>query len=163
MRAQKTSSIQSRVSSNTCWWTPSVNSRLSVTTWTLVVPKKLAISVVAAPVKQPCAAGYSGWLGVVPRETQVGSAGVSPFPPPARIAVTGLQKPYLYFALKHPIAASAAPVQSIAIRRAASVVPRLLLLTRVLNTRAYCCPVCSVQKTPISVSAADRTVLFVPP
>ena len=145
MRAQKTSSIQSRVSSNTCWWTPSVNARLSVTTWTLVVPKKLAISVVAAPVRQPCAAGYSGWLGVVPRDTQAASAGVSAFPPLARIAVIGLQKPYLYFPLKHPIDASATPVQSIAIRRAASAVPRLLLLTRLLNTRTYCAPVCSVQ------------------
>ena len=70
---------------------------------------------------------------------------MSAFPPPAGIAVTGLQKPYLYFPLKHPIAASATPVQTIAIRRAASAVPRLLLVTRLLNTRAYCCPVCSVQ------------------
>jgi hypothetical protein len=77
--------------------------------------------------------------------------------------VTGLQKPYLYFPLKHPIAASAMPVQSIAIRRAASAVPRLLLVTRLLNARTNCWPVCSVQKIPISDSAADRTVLFVPP
>src|ERR1039457_2759511 len=62
MRAQKTSSIKSRVSSNTCWWTPSVNARLSVTMCTLVAPKKSAISVLAAPVRQPCAAGF-GMVG----------------------------------------------------------------------------------------------------
>ena len=88
---------------------------------------------------------------------------VSAFPPPAWIAVIGLQKPYLYFPLKHPIAESATPVQSMAIIRAASAVPILLLATRVLNARANCWPVCSVQKSPISASAADRAVLVAPP
>lgn len=47
-----------------------------------------------APVRQACAAGYSGWEGVVASGDQLGSATVSGLlsMSPLRIAVTGRQK-----------------------------------------------------------------------
>ena len=58
------------------------------------VPKKNFSVWVEAPLKQPCAAGYSGWFGVVTCPIQLGSGSVSGLPSvsPARIAVTGRQK-----------------------------------------------------------------------
>src|SRR6266403_6046352 len=86
-------------------------------------PKDPARIVETAPVTQPCAAGYSGWLGVVPSGNQFGSAVRAGLPPPTGIAVTGRQKLNVYFAFQHPMPASANPVHSIAMNRAVSKVP----------------------------------------
>src|SRR5215510_8195390 len=57
-------------------------------------PKKYFSVSTDAPLKQPCAAGYSGWFGVTTTPIQLGSGVVSEFPSvsPARMAVTGRQK-----------------------------------------------------------------------
>src|SRR5215510_6269865 len=67
---------------------------LSIVKSKLSVPKKDLSVLVEAPLKQPCAAGYSGWLGVITCPIQFGSGSVFGLPSvsPARIAVTGRQK-----------------------------------------------------------------------
>jgi hypothetical protein len=126
-------------------------------------PKYPARIVETAPVTQPCAAGYSGWLGVFASGNQFGSATRSGFAPPAGIAVTGRQKLKLNFAFQHPIPASAYPAHSIASSRAASKVPRPFCVARFRKAREYCWPVCFVQKRPISVCSGVRTVLLIAP
>src|SRR5512133_109861 len=82
---------------------------------------KKRVSVLAtAPETHPCAAGYSGWLGVVPKGVHDGSGNVSGLASisPFWIAVTGLQKLKAYFAFMHPMKASVYPVHNIAKRRA---------------------------------------------
>src|SRR4029078_706906 len=58
------------------------------------VPKKFSAAFITDPVKQPCADGYSWWLGVSARGNQEGSGSVASLPSvsPATIAVTGRQK-----------------------------------------------------------------------
>ena len=74
----------------TGWSKPGAALVILKCTWS--VPKKLVSTSTIEPLKQPCAAGYSGWLGVITSPIQVGSATRSGFPPPARMAVTGRQK-----------------------------------------------------------------------
>src|SRR6266851_6663303 len=71
-----------------------------------------------APVTQPCAAGYSGWLGVTPKGVHDGSPVSAGLPPPARIAVTGRQKLNENLASQQPMTESANPAHSMAIKRA---------------------------------------------
>src|SRR6187549_1620241 len=58
------------------------------------VPKKFSAAFITDPVKQPCADGYSWWLGVSARGNHEGSGSVASLPSvsPATIAVTGRQK-----------------------------------------------------------------------
>src|SRR5258708_531095 len=88
-----------------------------------VLKKRLMVPV-EAPLKQPWAAGYSGWLGVMTRELQFGSPVSRGSPPPARIAVTGRQNRYSYLPSQHAIRASELAVESIAKKRAASIPDR---------------------------------------
>src|SRR5260370_1227225 len=71
-----------------------------------------------APVTQPCAAGYSGWLGVTPKGVHDGSPVSAGLPPPARMAVTGRQKLNENLASQQPMSESANPDHSMAIKRA---------------------------------------------
>src|SRR6266566_8576807 len=116
-----------------------------------------------APVTQPCAAGYSGWLGVTPKGVHDGSPVSAGLPPPARIAVTGRQKLNENLAFQQPMAESANPAHNMAINRAVSEVLSPFWVARFRKARPYCWPVCSVQKRPISVCCGVRTVLFIAP
>ncbi len=103
-----------------------------------------------------------GWESS-PGESMPRSASVSGFPPPAAIAVIGLQNPYLYFPLKQPIARvrNARPndcEQAGRIRRA-----QIVVVNQVIEYAGILLTGCSVQKIPISVSAAERTALVAPP
>src|ERR1700730_2284435 len=70
-----------------------------------------------AVVTQPCADGYSGWLGVgASSGSQVGSV-------PARTAWTGRQKEYVYLASQHAMDASLMVMLPIASSRAAASAP----------------------------------------
>src|SRR5262245_38230520 len=93
---------------------------LSSAKWTMLVPLKCSSILAVALVQHPCAAGYSGCAGVVARLLQPGSAVVNGLPPPARIAVTGRQKLYLYLASQQAICESRIEVFAIAKNRAAS-------------------------------------------
>src|SRR6476659_4717834 len=163
MRAQKTSSIRSPVLAKLWVWTPSWKARLSTASGIPAVPKNPATNVVTAPVTQPCPDGYSGWGGVALNDCQDASCCKSEVPPPAKIAVTGRQKLYLYLPSQQPIAASANPVHRTAIRRAVSFTLSFCASARPLNIRAYCCPVCSVQKIAISRSLVERIKESEPP
>src|SRR6266436_8943388 len=94
--------------------------RLSTENASFGVPKYPARIVETAPVTQPCPAGYSGWLGVVPSGNQFGSAVRAGLPPPTWMAVTGRQKLKLNLAFQHPMPASANPAHSMAMSRAVS-------------------------------------------
>src|SRR5260370_25150578 len=134
--------------------------RLSTENARFGVPKYPARMVETAPVRQPCAAGYSGWLGVFANGNQFWSAVRAGLPPPAWIAVTGRQKLKANFAFQQPIPASAYPTHSMAMSRAASDVISPFWVVKFRKARAYGWPVCSVQKRPISVCWGVRTVLL---
>ena len=86
----------------------------SIVNVTASVSKKRCSAPVAAPLRQPWPAGYSGWLGVVTSEVQLGSPVSRGSPPPARIAVTGRQNRYSYLASQQAIRASELAVESMA-------------------------------------------------
>jgi hypothetical protein len=134
--------------------------RLSTENASFGVLKYSARIVETAPVTQPCPAGYSGWLGVFASGNQFGSAVRAGLPPPTGIADTGRQKLKLNFAFQQPMAASAYPAHSMAMSRAVSEVSSPFWVARFRKARAYCWPVCSVQKSPISVCWVVRTVLL---
>src|SRR5215831_9691012 len=121
MRASSTSCIRSPVLVK--WWVVLVT-RLSTENRRLGVAKKFSRMVETAPVTQPCAAGYSGWLGVLVSGSQWESAVRVGLPLPARMAVTGRQKLNESLAFQQPIPASAYPAHSIANKRAVSEVLR---------------------------------------
>src|SRR5260370_14020034 len=114
-----------------------------------------------APVTQPCAAGYSGWAGVAANGAHNGSPVSAGLPPPDRIAVTGRQKLNENLAFQQPMAESAYPAHSMAIKRAVSEVLSPFCVARFRKARPYCWPACSIQQSPISVCCVLRTVLFI--
>src|SRR5260370_31068029 len=137
--------------------------RLSTENARFGVPKYPARIVETALVTQPCAAGYSGWLGVFPSGNQFGSAVRAGLPPPTWMAVTGRQKLKLNFASQQPMPASAYPAHSMAMSRAASEVLSPCWVVKFRKARAYCWPLCSVQKRPSSVCLGVRAVLLMAP
>src|SRR4029079_8235882 len=124
------------------------------------VPKKNLRVCVEDPLKQPWAAGYSGWLGVATCAIQLTSGSVSVLPSvsPARIAVTGRQKLYVYFESQHAIMASALAVDSIAKKRALSSSDSPCVIAMLRHARFHWRIGWSDQKRPISVCSGLRVL-----
>src|SRR4051812_13752462 len=162
MRALSTSCASSRVLRSSCTVLVTVLLTIKVK---CDLPKYCVRESATAPVKQPCAEGYSGCAGVLASGVQLGSGAVAGFPsiPPLRMAVTGRQKLYWYLAFQHPINASAELVQTRANKRAVSARSRPYAPARLRNARAYCAAVFSIQNRAISICFGVRTLLSAAP